>query len=68
MKKTYCIRDNQIIINPNTSNERNLTEEQAECRYCKLAPHTKCGHYHPDIDYPACDWFTMKDGYREIGE
>ena len=68
MKKTWTIRNNHIIIYPGTSKERDLTEEQAECRYCKLAPHATCGHYHLDIDYPACDWQTMKEGWEEITE
>lgn len=66
MEKTYCIRNNQLIIYPDTSKERNLTEEGAECRYCKYAPKSSCGYYKPEIDYPACDWQTMGDGWVEL--
>jgi len=65
MKKTWIIRDNQLIIYPNTSKERNITEEQAECRYCIHKPKTSCGHYHPDLDYPACDWQKFSDEWEE---
>ncbi len=68
MKKIYTLRNNHIIIYPGTSKERNLTEEFAECGYCKLKPKTECGHYKPEIDFPACDWFTMKDEFEEIFE
>lgn len=56
MNKTYCIRENHIIINPNTVNERNLTEEKAECRYCKYDKKTCKGNKESCF----CDWFTMK--------
>lgn len=66
MKKTYTNRNNQLIIYPGTSKERNITEEQSECKYCILAPKSTCGHYNPGIDYPACDWQTFSNEWEEI--
>ncbi len=66
MKKTYTIMDNQIILNPNSDEEQNLTVENEECNFCKLAPNTSCGNYNPNIDFPACDFFRMKDGYERV--
>ena len=64
MEKTYCIRENSVIIFPNTTKERNLTEEAKECRYCqndiKTCRGNKEGMY--------CDWFKMKETYEEILE
>lgn len=64
MNKTYCIRENRVIINPNTVNERDLTEEKTECRYCKYDKKTCKGNKESCF----CDWFTMKEGYTEIEE
>ncbi len=63
--KYYTLKDNQIIIHPGTCRERNLTEEEIECRYCKHAPKNKCDHRNP-VSYPACDWFTIKASYTEV--
>jgi hypothetical protein len=68
MRKTYILKNNQFIIYPGTGRERNITEEGSECKYCTLAPRGECGHYHPNIDYPACDWFTFSDEWEDITE
>lgn len=31
---TYDVRDNQIILNPDTMWEENITESNEECDYC----------------------------------
>ena len=66
MKKTYTLQDNQFIIYPNTDKERNITEECAECRYCIRKPRSTCGHYNPEVDFPACDWFTFSKEWEEV--
>lgn len=68
MKKTYILRENQFIIYPGTEKERNITEESIECRYCTRKPKTECGHYHPNIDFPACDWFSFSDEWEGTEE
>jgi len=68
MEKFYIMRNNQFIIYPGTVRECNITEEEKECKYCIRKPKTKCGHYNPKVDYPACDWFTFNNKWREIKE
>lgn len=67
MSKTYTIRDNQIIIYPNTEEECNITEEQRECETCKYNP-KNCGYYENGIDYPACDKHTFDGDEWEFVE
>lgn len=67
MSKKYVIRDNHIIINPNTDIERDLTEEHLECKFCEKNPST-CGHKKIYDEYGFCDWFKILDDYMEIEE
>ena len=64
MKKYYKLSNNEIIINPNTSQEENLTEETKECEYCKYNPEICRGNGRGVY----CDWFTIVNGFEEIEE
>ena len=64
MKKTYTIRENNVIIFPNTKDERNLTEECKECSYCIYNKQACRGNKEGIF----CDWFTIDNDYNEIDE
>lgn len=54
--KFYTIKDNQLIIYPDTPNEQNITKEKRECIYCNYYPDPNC----PSIpDFP-CNNFVFK--------
>lgn len=61
--KTYTIRDNQIIINPGTPREKNITEAAEECKYCIYIPKT-CRNN--DGIGQFCDWFTVTKDHEYV--
>ena len=61
--KTFTIRENQIVLNPCTPNEENITYRAKECSYCVNDKNT-CGHAKKCEMY--CDFFIMIPEYKEV--
>lgn len=72
MANKFMIKDNHIIVNPNTKKENDLTEEGSECSICTYSQCNFCGHYNKEIpsygEQKFCDWFTIVEDYEEIEE
>ena len=62
MEDTYTLKENHIILNPNTKYEEDITEDARECEYCqedkKTCRGNKIGIF--------CDWFKVLSYIEEV--